>query len=570
MKRRALPGRTAWPLLFVSILLSNTLALTMPLVARQILALGGRAPHTSTILVLVAMVMAAAALESLIKCLRALILANANRVFMVERLHWLLDRVARGGHMRFSSAAAASVDYAGALQQLKGIASGEVDLVWAELCFVPVILLILMLLSPLSALTVLVFMLLLCVLTYRTTRRFSIIAEAGRAATEHRFERLFQILDRMHLVKALAVEQHMTRVYEQAHGAAMRDTLRLAMAATRLTHAMAIAGMALNLVLLITCAIAARTGRMDITLVISIVLLSSRLTDPIQRAVFTFVQGRDRRAALAKIAGLEAATLSPLADGRGEEPNGGDGAGPVSFEQLRLSARSLSAMPAPGEATGPVSLTIRRGDFVAISSDRPDLSRRLLRAMAGLEGDDPAAPGQADLRINERRFEAWSCAMRSRFVGYVPARSALFDGTIQDNVTRFGAVSVEQAFAVAELFGMARRLNELPGGLQTRVGSGARGNVPPGLERQIAILRALVHKPAVILFDHAEQGLDRDAYAGLVRFLGKVRGQATIVLASEDGNLTALADTCYALSTRGLRRSDPDASPAVAYRSLVV
>lgn len=551
-------GRTSWVLLFASILLSNTLAMAMPLVARQVLSLGGRDPHTSTIVVLVVMVMGTALLEAAIKYCRALILGRADRAFMIHRLHWLLDRTVRARRMTFASAAATSVDYAQALHQVKGIASREVDLIWAEISFVPVILVILFLLSPSASLAVLVFMSALCVQTYFSAKRFSQTAQASREAIDWRFQRLFSILERMHLVKALAVEQHMTRVYEQAHGAAMRDNLRLTMASTQLTHSTVIAGMMLNLLLLITCAIAARGGDMDISLVISIVLLAARLTDPIQRAVFTFVQGRDRHAAFAKIRWLEEATQEHREEERAPR-----------FEGLR--SLEVQALELFSRDARPVSLTVRKGDFLAISSPFPNLSRQLMRAMAGLEGAGASAgqgEGTEPVTINQHAIRRYPMDERNRILGYVAANSTLFDGTIQDNITRFGEVTVDQAFAFAELLGMVRRLNELPGGLQTRVGSEARDTIPPGLERQIAILRALVHKPEIILFDHAEQGLDRDAYAALIRFFGKVRGQATIVLASEDANLTSLADIIYDLGRDGLSRDESLAPASVPYRTL--
>ncbi|GAM06229.1 ABC transporter-like protein [Novosphingobium sp. MBES04] len=560
MKRLTMTRRTSWALLFVSILLSNTLALTMPLVARQVLSLGGRNPHTSSIFVLVLMVMGTALLESAIKYCRAIILGRADRAFMIHRLHWLLDRTARAQRLSFASAAATSVDYAQALHQVKGIASREVDLIWAEISFVPVIVAILFLLSPLASLAVLVFMGALCVQTYHSTRRFSQTAEASRHAVEQRFVRLFSILERMHLVKALAVEQHMTRVYEQAHGAAMRDNLRLTMASTHLTHSTVIAGMMLNLLLLMTCAIAARGGHMDISLVISIVLLAARLTDPIQRAVFTYVQGRDRQAAFTKIKRLDEATLALS-----------EGAPPPRFEGLH--SLEVHGLPLFSQDARPVSLTLHKGDFLAISSPFPNLSRQLMRAMAGLEdshGERFHPQDGAPVTVNGHAIALYSTAQRNRILGYVAANSTLFDGTIQDNITRFGEVSIDEAFAMAELLGMVRRLNELPGGLQTRVGSDARTTVPPGLERQIAILRALVHKPAIILFDHAEQGLDREAYAALVRFFGKVHGHATIVLASEDANLTSLADTGYSLERHGLCKERNLAQQSIPYRAMTL
>jgi ATP-binding cassette subfamily C protein LapB len=374
----------------------------------------------------------------------------------------------------------------------------------------------------------------------------------------------------MHLVKSLAVEHQMTRVYEQAHGAAMSHNLDLANAATRMTHTGSIAGMVLNLVLLLTCALASMRGDLNVSVVISVILLASRLMDPIQRAVFIYVQGRDRRAAFDKIVELDERTRLD----EGSLPDGTFDA----LEELRADRLRLGDSAEPGAPSArqmPISLTLKAGDCIAVSSSSPALARRLMRALAGLDNEhqpDPAleGPSPARVMVNRLPLQDYSSADRNRIVGYVSADNRLFDGTIQDNITRFGEVSIPQAFEVAALFGIDRRLDELPGGIRTIVGDAAGGAIPPGLERQIAIMRAIVHRPRIILFDHAEQGLDRDSYADLVRFFSQVRGQATIVIASEDANLTAIADRIYHLDDQGLSLAEDLVLTQTPYRALVV
>jgi ABC-type iron transport system FetAB ATPase subunit len=159
--------------------------------------------------------------------------------------------------------------------------------------------------------------------------------------------------------------------------------------------------------------------------------------------------------------------------------------------------------------------------------------------------------------VNGKPLDTYGPADHNRILTYLSADNRLFDGTIQDNVTRFGEVTPEAAYEVARLLGIDKRLDELPGGMQTPVGDSAGGIVPPGLERQIALLRGLSHRPRMILFDHGDQGLDRDGYARLISFFGQVRGMATIVIASEDANLTSLADRAFILEDGVLRPATP-------------
>lgn len=529
------------------------------MVARQIISRGQQNPYGSTVIVLVALVIAAAAVEGILKLNRSLVIAHTDRLFLTQRLHWLIDRVVRARKLEFKSAAAASLDYSGAIYQLKGIANGELQLAKAEIAFAPVILLLLYVISWRSGIVVTIFLACLAAYTWAAAHRYSVIAENSRDAIEHRFDMLFTILERMHLVKALAVEPAMVRVYEKAHGQAMRNNLALADSAARLTHSNAIAGMLLNIVLLFSCALAAERGAMNLAMVISTILLSSRLMEPIQRAVFIHIQGRDRDSAFAKIRKLDQETrLDHPAKMRSIF---------TTLNEYRLDDVVLTGdgKQGPVGLATPYSLTIQPGECIAISSTSRKDVRALMRAMAGL---DELAAGA--VVVNGQPLDSYGPADRNLIMTYLSADNRLFDGTIQDNITRFGEVTPEAAYEVARLLGIDKRFDELPGGMQTPVGDSAGGIVPPGLERQIALLRGLSHRPRMILFDHGDQGLDRDGYAKLIGFFSQIRGSATIVIASEDANLTSLADRAFQLEAGALRPCDPIVPVSLPYRSLVL
>ncbi|WP_206239696.1 ABC transporter transmembrane domain-containing protein [Novosphingobium terrae] len=561
MQRLVLASRPSRAVLFTATLVINLTALTLPMVARQIISRGQQNPNGSTVFVLVALVIAAAATEGVLKLNRNLVIAHTDRLFLTQRLHWLIDRVVRARRLEFKSAAAASLDYSGAIHQLKGIANGEVLLAKAEIAFAPVILLLIYVISWRSGIVVTVFLGCLAAFTWHSAHRYSLIAENSRDAIEHRFDMLFTILERMHLVKAMAVEPQMVRVYEQAHGEAMRNNLALANSASRLTHSNAIAGMLLNIILLFSCALAAERGAMNLAMVISTILLASRLMEPIQRAVFMHIQARDRDSAFVKIRKLDE-------DTRMDAPAQGS-AHFEKLQQYRLDGAILA--PVSHTSTGPVplpapiNLVIEPGECIAISSPSRKEARALLRAMAGL---DELAGGA--VKVNDLAFEAYGPNDRNHILTYLSSDHRLFDGTIQDNITRFGEVSVEAAYEVARLLGIDKRLDELPGGMQTPVGDSAGGTVAPGLERQIAILRGLTHRPRIILFDHADQGLDRDGYARLINFFSQVRGMATVVIASEDANLASLADRAFRLEDGALSPCDTIVPFSLPYRSLVL
>jgi ATP-binding cassette subfamily C protein LapB len=87
----------------------------------------------------------------------------------------------------------------------------------------------------------------------------------------------------------------------------------------------------------------------------------------------------------------------------------------------------------------------------------------------------------------------------------------------------------------------------MPHGYETRIDSSAHDQLPGGVRQRIAVVRALVEKPRVILFDEANTALDQQSDAKLRRLLETLRGKTTMVLVSYRPSLLELADRRFEL-----------------------
>lgn len=158
--------------------------------------------------------------------------------------------------------------------------------------------------------------------------------------------------------------------------------------------------------------------------------------------------------------------------------------------------------------------------------------------------------------LDELDREAWR-----RGIGYVPQEMLLIHDSILINVSLgepgIGEKEVRRALQDAEAEGFVDRL---PEGLHTRVGE--RGSLLSGGQRQrLAIARALVHRPRLLVLDEATTSLDPETEAALCRTVARLRGEMTILAISHQAALVGAADVVYRVQEGRVRREDAAGAP---------
>ena len=118
----------------------------------------------------------------------------------------------------------------------------------------------------------------------------------------------------------------------------------------------------------------------------------------------------------------------------------------------------------------------------------------------------------------------------AHWMGFVPQECVLFNGTIRDNIA-LGAPGCtdEQLIAAAEAAGVHHTVLDMPDGYGTPIGE-AGSRLSAGQRQRIAIARALVGNPAVLLLDEPSSSLDRQAEEDLKQTLVRLAQDRTVIV----------------------------------------
>lgn len=211
--------------------------------------------------------------------------------------------------------------------------------------------------------------------------------------------------------------------------------------------------------------------------------------------------------------------------------------GALSVEALVVSAPGNQVPILRG-----VNFTLAPGQILAVIGPSASGKSTLARALVGLW---PAASGA--VRLDGSDVHAWNKQELGPHIGYLPQDNELFDGSLAENIARFGDVDPEKVEAAAGAVGLDEMVAALPEGFDASISAG--GSVLSGGQRQrVALARALYGEPRFIVLDEPNSSLDEAGDRALLQTLLRLKARgATLVIITQRTNVLPAVDCLLVL-----------------------
>jgi ATP-binding cassette subfamily C protein EexD len=182
-----------------------------------------------------------------------------------------------------------------------------------------------------------------------------------------------------------------------------------------------------------------------------------------------------------------------------------------------------------------VSLSIDAGTTLAVIGPSAAGKSTLARAILGVY-----KPVAGTIRLDGAELDQWDRVALGQHIGYLPQDVELLDGTVSENIARFGEVDAQNVVAAAQAAGVHEMILKLPDGYDTRLIGQV---ISAGQRQRIGLARALYGDPRLIVLDEPNSNLDQDGDAALMKTLEELKRKGrTIVVVTHRQNVLALAD----------------------------
>ena len=193
--------------------------------------------------------------------------------------------------------------------------------------------------------------------------------------------------------------------------------------------------------------------------------------------------------------------------------------GRLEASQVVVNAPGTSSQILKG-----VSFELSAGDALGIIGPSGAGKSTLARALLGIW-----SPNHGTVRLDGADVSSWDRTELGPHIGYLPQDIELFNGSIADNICRFGEVDSGQVVSSAKLAGVHELILALPKGYDTIMSAGG-GTLSGGQRQRIGLARAVYNGPKLIILDEPNSNLDDVGEKELVSAINRIKDEGSTII----------------------------------------
>jgi ATP-binding cassette subfamily B protein len=260
-------------------------------------------------------------------------------------------------------------------------------------------------------------------------------------------------------------------------------------------------------------------GALSIGSLVAFNMLSGRVSGPLVQIVSLINEYQQTALAVNMLGTIMNHPAERASDSRGAKP-------PITGE-LEFSDVTFRYEGALTPALDNVSFKINEGQVVGIVGRSGSGKTTVTRLIQSIH-----TPQDGTIRLNGTDIKNIDLSHLRYGIGVVLQDSVLFRGTIRDNIAAARPnASIEEIVQAARMAGAEEFIDRLPMGYETSVEEGAT-NFSGGQKQRLAIARALVARPRLLVFDEATSALDPESEAIIQQNLSEIARGRTMIIVS--------------------------------------
>jgi len=185
-----------------------------------------------------------------------------------------------------------------------------------------------------------------------------------------------------------------------------------------------------------------------------------------------------------------------------------------------------------------INRIITAKDFVSIDPKEFPSYRRIINKIIGRE-----LVYSGKVLIDNLDITEWNMHSLKGKIEYLSEDVRIYKGSIMENLTFFDTSKIQKAYDAAALTGLDELVTKLPEGFSTEIDNSVNNYLTVSFLQRLNLSRALLERPRIIIFDRIDESMDDETLKMFIWLLEKLKGNSTIILASNNQNLLSLGES---------------------------